>query len=120
MKKPTPPPIPEGRGLSGKLKSGGVIDCKKLSESNGRMCVSVRHRRSRSYEATMSARRGPLFLTDLAFKTPSVNGPGLRDTSPPSNSNNMSPLPLTMVGNFRQEHKYDKFFATRVKGGHDV
>ena len=63
---------------------------------------------------------GPLFLTDLAFKTPNVNGPGLRDTSPPSSSNNISPRLLTMDENFRQEHKYEKFFITLVKGGHDV
>ena len=80
----------------------------------------MRHRKSRSFEATISARSGPLFLTDLAFKIPSLSGPGLRDTSPPSSSNNISPLLLTMVENFQQEHKYENFFATRIKAGHDV
>ena len=43
------------------------------------------------------ARSGPLFLTDLTFKTQSVSGPGLRNTSTPSSSNNISPLLLTMA-----------------------
>ena len=58
--------------------SAGVMDRKKLSESKGRTCVSVRQRMSRSFDATISARRGPLFLMDLIFNTPIVRGPGLR------------------------------------------
>ena len=60
----------------------------------------VRQKKSRSFEATISARSGPLFLMDLAFSTPSVSGPGLRDTSPPNSSNNKSPFLLTIVENF--------------------
>ena len=80
-----------------KLKSGRVIERKKLTKSKGRICVSVRQRK---YEATVSARSWSLFLTDLAFKTLSVNGPGLRDTSPPSRCNNISLSLLTMDENF--------------------
>ena len=63
---------------------------------------------------------GALFLIDLGFRTPSVRGPGLRDTSPLSSSNNKSSLLSTKVENFRQEQKYEKFFAILIKGGHDV
>ena len=39
------------------------MDRKKLSESKGRTCVSVRQGMSRSsFDATISARRGPLLF----------------------------------------------------------
>ena len=69
---------------------------------------------SRSFDATILARRGPLFLMDLVFNTPSVRGPGLRDTSPPSNSNNISPLPLTKFENLRHEQEYENFFTILI------
>ena len=65
---------------------------------------------SRSFDATILARRGPLFLTDLVFNTPSVRGPGLRDTSPPSNNKNISLLPLTEFENLQHEQEYEIFF----------
>ena len=43
---------------------------------------------SRSSEAIILARSGPLFLMDLAFRILSVREAGLRDISCPSNSNN--------------------------------
>ena len=69
------------------------------SESEGQTSVSVIQRKSKSFDVTMLARGGPLFLMDLAFRIMSVRGPGLRDTSPPSRSNNTSPFPLTNVEN---------------------
>ena len=69
---------------------------------------------SRSFNATISARRGPLFLMDLVFTTPNVRGPGLRDTSPLSNSNNISPLPLTEFENLQHEQEYEKFFTILI------
>ena len=90
------------------------MDCKKLSESKGRIWVSVRLRKSRSFEATISARSGPSFLTDLEFSTPSMRGPGLGNTFP-SSSNNKSPLLLTMVENFRQERIIKFFLQFRSK-----
>ena len=75
------------------------MDHKRLSESQGQTCVLVRQRMSRSFEATISASRGPLFLMDLVFNTHSVRGPGLREPSLPNNSNNISPLPLTKFEN---------------------
>ena len=70
---------------------------------------SIRHRKSSSFEAVILAWSGPFFLKDLAFKTQGVSRKGLRqrDTFPPSSSNNISPLLVTIVENFRQEHKYE-------------
>ena len=69
---------------------------------------------SRSFDATISARRGLLFLTDLVFTTPNVRGPGLRDTSPLNNSNNINPLSFTNFENLRHEPEYEEFFTILI------
>ena len=69
---------------------------------------------SRPFDATISARRGPLFLTDLVFTTPNVREPGLRDTSPVNNSNNINPLPLTEFEHLRHKPEYEKFFTILI------
>ena len=85
------------------MKSGRVIDRKKLSESKGQIWVLVEKiwvlGRENQGHLKQPYQLGvdPLFLMDLAFRTPSVRGPGLRDTSLPSSSNNISPLLLTKI-----------------------
>ena len=80
--KTTPPPVPEGLGLSRNMKLEGVIDRRKLSVSHRQKWVSMKQKKSRSCDVTILTRSGPMFLTDLALSTPSIRGPGLKNTSP--------------------------------------
>ena len=63
-----------------------------------------------SHDVRISARSGPLFLTDLAFSLPCMRGSGLTDISQFTHSNNMNPLPLIEVENLCHEQVYVKFF----------
>ena len=87
---------------------------KNLSESSGRTWVSVWQRKSRSFYVTISARSDPYSLQIWHSGTPSVRGTGLRDTPPPSRSNNITPLPLTKVENLLHEQEYEIFLATLI------
>ena len=73
-------------GFVAKFETCRVMECRRLSVSSRRICVSVTARMLTECADTVSLMHGPLFLTDQQFTAPKEIGPGLSEISPQGNN----------------------------------